>query len=307
MITCYLAARGFGADLLEELALQGVPVRLSADRLVVTDAPPAEAYWVQNVWRDCFTRPFASISEAAAILRSVQRNWAKYSICCHRRAELIQQQLPRYSRRPLRFLQPLPTQPMGGWTLLDSGTLLASADCASPFPNGEALFEEDHSAPPSRAYLKLWELFTVHGFHPRPGEVCLDLGSAPGGWTWVLQGLGCRVVSVDKAALEPRIARLPGVRHLRQSAFALEPQEAGPVDWLFADVVCYPERLYALVQRWLEAGTARNFVCTVKFQGATDHGIVRRFAAIPGSRLVHLYHNRHELTWYRLAKTPPGV
>jgi integrase len=47
---------------------------------------------------------------------------------------------------------------------------------------------------PSRAYLKLWELFTLIGEHPRPGELCLDLGSSPGGWTWVLQRLGARVV-----------------------------------------------------------------------------------------------------------------
>ncbi len=26
----------------------------------------------------------------------------------------------------------------------------------------------------------------------------------------------------------------------------------------------------------------------------------RRFAAIPGSRLLHLHHNKHELTWIKL-------
>ena len=300
VVTCYLAARGFTSDLLDELAFQGVPVRLAAERLVVTDAPPVPAHWAQNTWRDCFTRPFGSISEAAAALKAVRRKWAKYSTCCHRRAELIQQALPRYGRRPLAFLQPLPAGPVGGWTLLDAGTLLASADCSSPLPHGEAEFEENHTAPPSRAYLKLWELFTVHGFHPAPGEVCLDLGSAPGGWSWVLQGLGARVISVDKAPLEPRIAALPGLEWRQQSAFALQPREVGPVDWLFSDVICYPERLYGLVARWLEAGTVGNFVCTIKFQGATDHEVVRRFAAIPGSRLVHLWHNRHELTWFKL-------
>ena len=148
MITCYLAARGFTADLLDELALQEVPVRQAAERLVVTDAPAVPAFWAQNTWRDCFTLPFGSISEAAAALKALRRKWAKYSICCHRRAELIQQALPRYSHRPLAFLQPLPAGPVGGWTLLDAGTLLASADCSSPFPNGEVLFEEDHAAPP---------------------------------------------------------------------------------------------------------------------------------------------------------------
>jgi 23S rRNA (cytidine2498-2'-O)-methyltransferase len=66
-------------------------------------------------------------------------------------------------------------------------------------------------------------------------------------------------------------------------------------------VICYPRRLLALVERWLDSGLARNFVCTLKFQGATDHATARRFAAIPGSRLLHLHHNKHELTWVKLA------
>jgi 23S rRNA (cytidine2498-2'-O)-methyltransferase len=35
----------------------------------------------------------------------------------------------------------------------------------------------------------------------------------------------------------------------------------------------------------------------VKFQGATDHASAEAFAAIPGGRLQHLFHNKHELTF----------
>jgi len=56
-----------------------------------------------------------------------------------------------------------------------------------------------------------------------------------------------------------------------------------------------------LVERWLAAGTCRRFVCTIKFQGETDHATAARFAAIPGSQLRHLFHNKHELTWIKLA------
>jgi 23S rRNA (cytidine2498-2'-O)-methyltransferase len=302
LITCYLAAYGFASELLQELHRLAVPVREARQRLAITEAPPASVYWVQNVWRECRPYRFQSISEAAHILRGLQRNWAKYSIRLHRRAELIQEQLPRYSARPLKPLGPLPAAPMGGWTLLDRNTLLASSSCSSPFPNGQVQLEEDKSGPPSRAYLKLWELFTVHGLGPRRGELCLDLGSSPGSWSWALQRLGCRVISVDKAPLHAAVARLPGLSVRKQSAFALKPEEVGPVDWLFSDVICYPQRLYDLVQRWLASGLARNLVCTIKFQGPTDHEAVRRFAAIPGSSVVHLYHNRHELTWYRLGR-----
>ena len=40
----------------------------------------------------------------------------------------------------------------------------------------------------------------------------------------------------------------------------------------------------------------RNFVCTIKFQGETDHETARAFAAIPGASVLHLHQNKHELT-----------
>jgi 23S rRNA (cytidine2498-2'-O)-methyltransferase len=89
------------------------------------------------------------------------------------------------------------------------------------------------------------------------------------------------------------------VEFRRESAFGLEPGGIGGIDWLFSDVISYPARLLALVERWLAAGTCRRFVCTLKFQGQTDDETARRFAAIPGSRLMHLHNNKHELTWIR--------
>jgi 23S rRNA (cytidine2498-2'-O)-methyltransferase len=178
--------------------------------------------------------------------------------------------------------------------------MLYAPHCTSPFPNGEIRFVEDRTGPPSRAYLKLWEALTVIGRRPGSGEVCLDLGASPGGWSWALQRMGARVIAVDKAPLALEIAGLPGIEHRPESAFALDPRTAGPVDWLFSDVVCYPARLLALVERSLAAGTCRNFVCTIKFQGPTDHETTQRFAAIPGSQLRHLFHNKHELTWIKI-------
>jgi 23S rRNA (cytidine2498-2'-O)-methyltransferase len=234
-------------------------------------------------------------------LRAIQRNWAVYAPRLHRRATLIQEQLPAVSAKPLVFGTLPPKAPLGSWTLLDANTVLAAPNCTSPFPNGEVHFVEDRTGPPSRAYLKLWEALTVTGQHPRPGEVCLDLGSSPGGWSWVLARLGARVISVDKAALAPGLARLPNIEYIPESAFALDPHTLARIDWLFCDVICYPTRLLALVERWLASGVCRRFVCTIKFQGKTDHATASRFAAIPGSQLRHLFHNKHELTWIKLA------
>lgn len=288
----YLAADGFEAELAHELG----EVHERFGRLMLSPGPPRDVAWAQNIWLDPRRIPIASIKDAARQLRDLQRNWVCHSWSEHRRAALIQEQLPHVSAKAIEPYAAVPSAALGSWTLLDRDTLLASPSCSSPFPHGEVHFVEDREGPPSRAYLKLWELFTLAGARPAAGDRVLDLGSAPGGWTWVLAELGARVISVDKADLDPKLAAHPNVEVRRQSAFALDPRDVGPVDWLFSDVICYPSRLLALVEKWREAGTKRA-VCTIKFQGETDHEATAAFARIDGSRLRHLSHNRHELTW----------
>jgi 23S rRNA (cytidine2498-2'-O)-methyltransferase len=297
-LTGYLAAEGFEAQLAHELGDDAT----AHGRLFLAPGPPRPAAWAVNVWHEPRQLDIASIADGAKALRAIQRNWALYSFTRHRRAKLIQERLPVVTAKPLVFPAAPPQAPLGSWTLLDETTMLAAPRCSSPFPNGEVRFVEDKEGPPNRAYLKLWEALTLAGSRPAPGERCLDLGASPGGWTWVLARLGARVIAVDKAPLDAAVAALPGVEQRQLSAFALEPEDIGPVDWLFSDIVCYPGRLLQLLTRWLESGRVRNFVCTVKFQGETDHDTARRFAALPGSRLLHLHHNKHELTWLKLAE-----
>jgi 23S rRNA (cytidine2498-2'-O)-methyltransferase len=294
--TAYLAADGFTEDLVKELGA----VRAVHGRLVLADGPPRPAAWAANTWLDPVLIEAPSIGEAARALRAIQRNWALYSVAHHRRAALIEAKLPPVRFKPLLFPAEAPKAPLGSWTLLEPKTILAAQHCSSPFRHGEVEFVENKIVPPNRAYLKLWEVFTLLGTRPGPKDICLDLGASPGGWTWVLHETGARVIAVDKAPLAPAIAALPRVTARRESAFALDPGMIGPVDWLFSDVICYPRRLLKLVERWLAAGTCRRFVCTIKFQGKTDHETARAFAAIPGSQLMHLHHNKHELTWIKL-------
>ena len=297
----YLAARGFERDLMDELALNGVQIREVKERLVLADGLFCSA-WAQNIWLEPFFQPIVSVGEAVRTLKSIQRNWKLHAVDFHRRAALIEQQLPPVKAKPLTFGAPAPTSPLGSWTLWDRDTLLVSARCSSAFADGEVNFEEDKVNPPSRAYLKLWETFTLLGQGPKPGELCLDLGSAPGGWTWVLASMGARVYSIDKAPLEAHVAAMNGVEHHIGSGFGLTPKETGRVDWLFSDMACYPERLLGLVKQWLEADAAENFVCTIKLQGATDHAVVQSFRDIPGSEVIHLSCNKHELTWINLGE-----
>ena len=107
---------------------------------------------------------------------------------------------------------------------------------------------------------------------------------------------GAQVEAVDQAPLASEVEELPNVTWRQGSAFALDPDEHAPVDWWCSDIICYPERLLALVTRWLASGRVRNLVCTVKFRGAVDHDVAARFAALPGARLFHLDQNKNELT-----------
>jgi 23S rRNA (cytidine2498-2'-O)-methyltransferase len=124
--------------------------------------------------------------------------------------------------------------------------------------------------------------------------------ASPGGWTWVLLALGAQVDVVDRAPLDPRLSGHPRLEFREGSAFGLDPRAAGRCDWLFSDVVCYPERLAALVRRWLDAGVTERLICTVKLQGRRSEPALDALAALPGARLVHLHHNKHELTFVRL-------
>ena len=296
MTIAYLAFQ----DFVDELIAEVNTVTSVYGRLVLTErSTQRHPVWAQNIWWNPIYLPAVSISVAAKQLRALQLRWANYAFHCYRRTELIQQQLPALKSPPLEFLGPLPDKSMGSWTLVAEDLILASTQCSSPFPNGEVHFHENKIDPPSRAYLKLWELLTVYGVKLQPGDICLDLGSSPGGWTWVLEQMQCQVTSVDKAPLDSRLLQSSRVTYLNRSAFSITPAEIGPIHWFFSDVICYPRRLLRLVKDWLYSGLCENFVCTLKLQGQTDTAAVKEFAEIPGSRIIHLYHNKHELTWVR--------
>ncbi len=243
--------------------------------------------------------PITSISDGAKKLKEKGRNWGLFTVSDHRRAELIQSELPKYNTKPIPFRHPIPEKPMGLWTLWETNLILATSKTSSPFALGEMDFMEDKVMPPSRAYLKLWEFFTVYAPEEIQGGTSIDVGSCPGGWTWVLRTLEFqKVYSVDKAPVEKRIMDLGRIDFRKESAFGLDPNDFGQIDWFCSDIICYPERLLNLIQRFRAAGTVKNFVCTIKYQAETDWENTLKFLEIPGSRIVHLHHNKHEVTWF---------
>lgn len=292
MLNMYVVHSEFKKELLKEVQ----SVKSDFGEYILSENSVEDSIWAQDVWLDVQEIKFESISQAVKELKKIHSHWASDSLSQHRRAKLIQEQLNFYKPPTLEFLGPLPKQKFGRWLMIDSNTILASKNCKSPIPFGRIEFNEDKKTPPSRAYLKLWEALTIHGAVPKKNERCIDLGSCPGGWSWVLSTLGCPVISVDKAPLDPKIEKIKNIQFLKKDAFKLKPDEVGKIDWLFSDIICEPARLLELVELWKNSGV-KNFVCTIKFKGKTDFEVVERFKAITGSKLVHLYHNKHEITW----------
>lgn len=264
--------------------------------LVLTEAPLQRSVWAHNIWLNPVIIEFESISQAAKKLRDLGMLWVHHPHDSYRRAQLIQEKLPKVKPRTVDFLGPLPDSNLGAWTLIAPDKILASSQTTSPFPHGEVTFNENKTLPPSRAYLKLWELMTVYGIKPQAGERVIDFGSCPGGWTWVLQNVGCHVLSIDRSPLAPHIASLPRIEFMQTNAFSLRPQDLGKVDWFFSDIICYPPKLYELVTNWMSSGLCTNFVCTIKFQGETDFDTLKRFQELSHCHVRHLYHNKHEVT-----------
>lgn len=259
-------------------------------------------YWARTVMLEPFFLNFKTIGEAANNLKEIQRNWAPYQYTCFRRAQLIQEKLPYINLKDRKFPVKIPQSPIGLYTLIDENNLIASAKTTSYLPAGSLPFIEDHKNPPSRAYLKIQESLTMANLLngtplPDSNSRCFEAGACPGGWTWVLINLGAQVYAVDRAELAPELMSNPLVKFQAHDAFTLKPEEIGPIDWLFSDVICYPERLFEWINMWLKYNPNLNMICTIKMQGSINWPLIQQFADIPGSKIVHLNYNKHELTW----------
>ncbi|MCR4298033.1 MAG: 23S rRNA (cytidine(2498)-2'-O)-methyltransferase RlmM [Gallionella sp.] len=164
---------------------------------------------------------------------------------------------------------------------------------------------------PSRSTLKLAEaieVFMDRGEQSRllrQGMTAVDLGAAPGGWTWQLVRRGIRVAAVDNGPMKGVLAKHPLVQHLRQDGFKYMPRKA--VDWLVCDMVEKPSKVAVLIAEWFAAGLARHAIFNLKLP------MKQRIAAIDGAlngirirldeeginyRMTakQLYHDREEVT-----------
>jgi len=163
----------------------------------------------------------------------------------------------------------------------------------------------DDDLAPSRSYLKVEEAFLVLGREPQPGETVVDLGAAPGGWSYSAAKRGARVIAVDNGPLKGGALNNPLIEHRLEDAFKFGPKDGEVFDWLFCDLVEEPHHVMRnLVTPWLGGGWCRRFVINLKFGHVDSLALLRELRAADspfarhatGVRIRHLFHDREEFT-----------
>ncbi len=173
----------------------------------------------------------------------------------------------------------------------------------------------DDDAAPSRSYLKVEEAYIVLGREPQAGETVVDLGAAPGGWSYSAAKRGAQVIAVDNGPLKGGALNNPRIEHRLEDAFGFRPAFADPAggaaamkmgcDWLFCDMVEDPHHVTRnIVTPWLSGGWCRRFVINLKFGHVDSLALLREIRAADSPftryatnvRIRHLYHDREEFT-----------
>jgi 23S rRNA (cytidine2498-2'-O)-methyltransferase len=176
------------------------------------------------------------------------------------------------------------------------GVLPARA-AQSVYPGGRQRVRRAKDAP-ARSSLKLTEALAWLGHGPQAGEVCVDLGAAPGGWSQVLLERRCHVVAIDPGRLAPHL--IGRVEHLRMNAFAFEPEI--PADWVLCDMAYRPLEVAALLAKWGRRRWAQFLLANIKLPMSRRVDMLARVREIlasggwTGLRMRQLYHDRYEVT-----------
>jgi 23S rRNA (cytidine2498-2'-O)-methyltransferase len=197
---------------------------------------------------------------------------------------------------------------------VDAGSVsmgLSDPNNAAVWPMGIPRLRFPRGAP-SRSTLKLDEAFQVFVRDPErelaPAMTAVDLGAAPGGWTWQLVKRHIRTVAVDNGRLDPNLLDSGIVEHVREDGFRYRPKK--PVDWLVCDMVEQPQRIAHLVADWLALGLCRHAIFNLKLPMKQRHEMVMACRSSMESRLAaqgrrcrhfefrQLYHDRAEVTGY---------
>ncbi len=168
---------------------------------------------------------------------------------------------------------------------------------------GQQRMQMDPQAP-SRSYLKVEEAFHLFGSAPKENETVVDLGAAPGGWSYSALKNGATVTAIDNGPLKGPVVSNSRVKHLKADAFTYKHSSGKPADWLLCDILEKPEVVLELIDKWLNQKWCRRFIVNLKL-GRTDPIFLLKKIRDPKKGLLsycrilyvrQLYHNREEIT-----------
>jgi 23S rRNA (cytidine2498-2'-O)-methyltransferase len=183
----------------------------------------------------------------------------------------------------------------------DFGRLFVARDA---WIHGQRRMADDELAP-SRSYLKVEEAFVVLGREPAPDETVVDLGAAPGGWSYSAAKRGARVIAVDNGPLKGGALGNSLIEHRAEDAFHFNFEAGVAYDWMLCDLLEEPHHVMKnLIEPWLARGWCRRFVFNLKFGHVDSVALLRELRApdgplaryAPGAQIRHLYHDREEFT-----------
>jgi len=180
----------------------------------------------------------------------------------------------------------------------------ADPDASAPWPQGIPRLKLPREAP-SRSTLKLEEAFfslltdDEQKRWLKPGMRAVDLGAAPGGWTYQLVRRSIRVSAIDNGPMDRALLDSGLVEHLRADGFRYRPKK--PVDWLVCDMVEQPRRIAELIAQWLGDGWCQRAIFNLKLPmkkryDETQSCLARVRAVARDVRARQLYHDREEIT-----------
>ena len=92
----------------------------------------------------------------------------------------------------------------------------------------------------SRAYFKLKEALLWSGITIHPGDVCAEIGSAPGGACQLLLEMGATVIGIDPAEMEDEILKHDQFTHVRKRSSEVRKKDFSQVKWLVSDMSVTP-------------------------------------------------------------------
>ena len=168
---------------------------------------------------------------------------------------------------------------------------------------GQQRMEMDSRAP-SRSYLKTEEAFKIFGNEPQKDETVVDLGAAPGGWSYSALKRGATVTAIDNGPLKDPVKTHRNVCHLRVDALKYKHDCSEPADWLLCDILEKPDIILNLLHKWLRQKWCRHFIVNIKV-GRNDPILLlkkirdARTGLLPYCKFLYarqLYHDREEIT-----------